>query len=34
MAWAWISLCTVVLADFYVYLLASGRISDLVFFSA
>ena len=34
MGWAWISLCTVVLADFYVYLLASGRISDLVFFSA
>jgi hypothetical protein len=34
MLYAWISLCTVVLADFYVYLLASGRISDLVFFSA
>jgi hypothetical protein len=33
MLWAWVSLCTVVLADFYVYLLASGRISDLVFFS-
>lgn len=33
MLWAWISLCTVVLADFYVYLLASGRITDLVFFS-
>ncbi|CAB4849341.1 unannotated protein [freshwater metagenome] len=32
MQWAWISLCTVVLADFYVYLLASGRISDLTFF--
>ena len=32
MQWAWISLGTVVLADFYVYLLASGRISDLVFF--
>lgn len=27
MAWAWISLCTVVLADFYVYLLASGALS-------
>ena len=26
MAWAWISLCTVVLADFYVYLLASGAV--------
>ena len=34
MRWAWISLGTVVLADFYVYLLASGRITDLVFFSA
>lgn len=27
MKWAWISLCTVVLADFYVYLLASGTLS-------
>ena len=33
MQWAWISLFTVVLADFYVYLLASGRITDIVFFS-
>jgi hypothetical protein len=32
MQYAWISLCTVVLADFYVYLLASGRITDLTFF--
>jgi len=32
MMWAWISLCTVVVADFYVYLLASGRVSDLTFF--
>ena len=32
MRWAWISLFTVVAADFYVYLLASGRISDLTFF--
>lgn len=27
MRWAWISLCTVVLADFYVYLLASGTLT-------
>ena len=32
MRWAWVSLGTVVLADFYVYLLASGRITDLTFF--
>jgi hypothetical protein len=28
MLWAWISLCTVVVADFYVYLLASGILTD------
>ncbi|MEI8056292.1 MAG: hypothetical protein WCI29_02740 [Actinomycetes bacterium] len=32
MQWAWISLGTVVLADFYVYLLASGRVTDITFF--
>jgi hypothetical protein len=32
MRWAWVSLVTVVLADFYVYLLASGHITDLRFF--
>ena len=32
MRWAWVSLCTVVLADFYVYLLASGHATDLRFF--
>jgi hypothetical protein len=32
MMWAWISLCTVVVADFYVYLLASGRLTDPTFF--
>ena len=28
MKWAWISLCTVVLADFYVYALASGLLGS------
>jgi hypothetical protein len=27
MRWAWVSLCTVVLADFWVYLLASGTVT-------
>jgi hypothetical protein len=30
--WAWISLFTVMLADFYVYLLASGHLTDWRFF--
>ena len=32
MRWAWLSLCSVVIADFYVYLLATGTITDLSLF--
>jgi hypothetical protein len=32
MQYAWVSLFTVALADFYVFLLATGTISDLRFF--
>lgn len=30
--WAWISLATIVIADYYVYLLASGHLTDVRFF--
>ena len=30
--WAWISLGTIVVADFYIYLLAAGHLTDPRFF--
>jgi hypothetical protein len=30
--WAWVSLFSVALTDFYIYLLAKGTISDVRFF--